>query len=110
MKISDVLWTAANERLWDGRGFIAPNQSRETCCAVSDVLANEFGIYPFPFDPADDEDCDRRAVKVAKFLRGLGLNTDAIGAFGVFRNDEARQGARYAWLMFAAMYAEEQGL
>lgn len=39
----------------------------------------------------------------------MGLKTDVLD-FQTFIPGDARQGARYAWLKFAALIAEEQGV
>lgn len=43
-------------------------------------------------------------------LRELGLNPDSCRQFDEFHTGEERQQARYNWLKFAALIAEEQGV
>lgn len=99
MKLSDVLWNAANEFLWDGAGSVfAPvgGINIYSCCAAQEAC--------YGTDASVDE--------VEQFLKSLGCPIGSERAFsrsyyksvsGIF------QGHRYAWLMFASMYAEELG-
>lgn len=103
MKLSDLLWKAANEHLWDGKGA-PPLSYREafSCCAVfdaaNDALPDGAARYGDDWWPARD------------FLADLGCPTASLSAFSDFANGPERQGARYLWLIFAAMIAEEEGL
>jgi hypothetical protein len=103
--ISDVLWRAANEFLWDGRLPIPSRLDRDrremySCDAVyRAAMAN---------GSSDAWDTYRAANS---FIRSLGCPTYSMYAFRhkELESDEKRQGARYLWLVFAAMIAKEQG-
>ncbi len=91
MKVSEVLWKAANEELWDGedRGWEDNPYDLEYSCYAIKAVA--YGVN----------------TPVMDFIVELGVNSDSVRVFNEFEEGEARQGARYAWLMFASMYAEE---
>lgn len=91
MKISEILWKAANECLSD---LIDSRGQVYSCNAVAAVLGK--GIA---------DECQNHPAM--KFLRILGCNTRG-AQWHEWTHDE--QQARYAWLMFASMYAEELGL
>ena len=92
MKISEVLWIAAND--WLADGLSDEGLTYFSCCAVDEAA------YVDPF----------LGTVARKFLRSLGANTRSNSEFSEFQVLEDRQGARYAWLMFASMYAEELGI
>lgn len=94
MKISEVLWVAANEYLWNGVD-IYHRKDEFSCLAVG---------------AADGLFWDYKNSEAVKFLKSLGCPIGALGSFKNFKYGTERQGARYAWLMFASMYAEELGL
>lgn len=94
MKISSILWKAANERLsWDGWWWPGTNDEF-SCLAVRKVTR------------AGLKDKD----KASKFLASLGVDPDAGWLFDEFPEGEVRQGARYLWLMFAYEVAKSEGL
>ena len=87
-KFSDILWEAANEKLWDGEGY--GWRIREYSCeAVWRIVGS---------DPILD------------FLEELGVQTNSIFQMEEFSYGPERQAVRYCWLMFASMIAEEWGL
>lgn len=95
MKISEILWRAANEHLWDGYGDDL-DAIIYSCDAVDKAATGRVvGSY---------------RCGACAFLRELGCTSDAMYLFNEFKSGPKRQGARYAWLMFASMYAEELGL
>lgn len=96
MKISDILWEAANNHLWDG---VEPTPSLTTTFSC-DTVHNICDIHG---DPGDHLRC-------RDFFMELGLNPSSLSAFDEFQEGEEQQGARYLWLMFAYTYAKEQGL
>jgi hypothetical protein len=49
-------------------------------------------------------------VNVVAFLESLGCHCNRVTEFDQFEAGPERQGARYAWLMFAALIAEEEGI
>lgn len=92
MKISEALRLAAEEQLWDGgEGGLL---SEFSCSAVNAAAAY-----------TQQEIDDLRA-----FLEKLGCPPSSPLAFNEFLRGEARQGARFLWLHFAALIAEEQAL
>lgn len=98
--IAETLHYAADECLWDGRwdGRSRGHISKYSCDAVH-LAAFDLGL----------SECKRKAMFTG--LRRMGVDTRGLLQFSDFVNDSRRaQGARYAWLKFAAMIAEEQGV
>lgn len=91
MKLSTRLRKAANEKLWDGYGSCIGREIY-SCIAVDEVRG------PGAHD-----------VVAATFLADMGVHINGLNEFKEFRLGPERQSVRYAWLMFAAMYAEELG-
>jgi len=97
-RISEVLWKAANECLSDG---------------ISDFYGSEYSCLAVENELMARGDCmsftEFQRSPVAGFLRSLGCPIGSMHAFSrrAFPSSIARQGARYAWLMFASLYAEE---
>ena len=103
MKISKILHLAADEYLWCGTP-LTNCIMRYSCCAIEEAIFGRYGmICPSPrgieiFDNTFD------------FISSLGLVNSCHQQFGEFEDDEQCQGARYLWLKFAALVAEEEGL
>lgn len=96
IKISEILHMAADEYLWDGHGsFFDQPLSRYSCDAIRRVSIEV---------PLDIED------SIFEGLQNMGLDTESCDQFDEFKNAIDRQAVRYAWLKFAAMIAEEQGV
>lgn len=98
MKISDVLWIAANEFLstTDGMELVdGHSRSKYSCCAVESVCEKSLNSVRNPY---------------IKFLRELGVKTGGCCEFKEFKPGEQRQGARYLWLMFAYEVALSEGV
>jgi hypothetical protein len=93
--IAEVLHRAADEFLWDG-------ESQRTW--DSDYLYSCDAIFAGLNLPANI----RTRIKLG--LIEMGLDAEDFYHFDDFRAGPQRQGARYAWLKFAAMIAEEQGV
>jgi hypothetical protein len=96
-KISEILHLAADEYLWTGYSKDPRNLSIYSCFAIDLAI----------------DDLDLSASRTGKLFKGLGemgLDIGSITAFEEFRYGPQRQAARYAWLKFAAMIAEEQGV
>jgi hypothetical protein len=61
----------------------------------------------------EEKDAEESRVlfrRIEKGLSNMGLDLKAFNCFCEFPMGVERQGARYAWLMFAADIAEEQGV
>jgi hypothetical protein len=100
-KISEILHLAADKYLWDGSsGFFHPNgrywTEEYTCNAVGAAI----------------QDLNAWYMESATFggLVNMGVNTGSSFEFKEYKDDPQRQSARYNWLKFAAMIAEEQGV
>jgi hypothetical protein len=95
VKLADVLWDAANERLWSGEGtsWLRHYQNTFSCCAVADA-------------------CDSFVSEevVIQFLRRLGCPVRSENQTFGTRDVKARQGARYFWLLLAMHVAEDEGI
>lgn len=95
MKISEILWCAANEHLAPikRRRFHHGFEMEHSCDAV---------YYT----------CQLRGAKrgALAFLESLGVETDSLFQFKEFRSGSERQGARYLWLDFARLVAEDEGI
>lgn len=91
-RISEILWDAANLWLSDGSESLEFSEFHAYTCYA--VIAAEDESYP-----------DKSNACV--FLKRLGCDCGSGRQFDEFSFGEQRQGARYAWLMFASMYAEE---
>jgi hypothetical protein len=93
--IAEVLHRAADDFLWDGRECTSGGVAA-SCFAVEDA-ANVIGVSADLLDRCFDG------------LKAMGVDVSKFD-FDDFRDSPERQGARYAWLKFAAMIAEEQGV
>lgn len=93
MSIADVLHRAADEFLWDG---IAPVMSQDYSCAALYLATGPGWTYEY-------------RVALAG-LRNMGVDVGSYGEFDEFPEGPERQAARYMWLKFAALIAEEQGV
>lgn len=88
MKISEILRKAANEHLWDRTGRLGEKEIY-SCDAIACVGANSW--------------------EAIRFCQSLGLNSYSLSAFNEFESGPKRQGARFLWLHFAALVAEDMG-
>jgi hypothetical protein len=95
--IAEVLHRAADKFLWNGSGRNPIRIPTCSCFAVAAALGRDPEDYK-PFGP------------VYTGLRRMGVDPFEIGLFDEFEYGPERQAARYAWLKFAAMIAEEQGV
>lgn len=96
MKISDALHEAADNHLWDGIGFDTWG-SGYSCFAVDDAL-RKLAVH------------HTVEQSIFKGLEEMGVDIERTDQFDEFPEGEQRQAARYNWLKFAAMIAEEQGV
>ena len=96
VKLADVLWRAANERL-DPIGLVweCPPLEHYSCCAVARVI---------------DSTTDCLPPKVDKWIGGLGCDTGSDGFSWDFERGSVRQGVRYMWLLLAMHVAEDEGI
>jgi hypothetical protein len=101
MKISQVLHKAADKHLaHDYESYIhhAWIKERFSCCAVELAVGNNLELE----------------YRVKAGLKEMGCPTGSSYAFSDMgyndELDEDTQGARYMWLKFAALMAEEQGV
>jgi hypothetical protein len=107
IKISKILHQAADKYLWNGIGGRCPSGKAEYSCE-----AVMFRLYELGY-----EDWYELRLRIFDGMQRMGLNTHSLSAFDEFENQDnfvratpASQGARYAWLKFAALIAEEQGV
>lgn len=89
MKVSEILRRAARENLWDGRSHIHARREFSFHAVI-------WAVEGWPKDALE-------------FLRSLGVGRDG-NQFNEFRYGERRQGARFLWLEFAALVAEDEGI
>lgn len=92
MKLADVLWTAANEVLWDGLG---------------DYDAAPHGVWRFSCDAAASAVAWDDKERVYSFLRSLGCDTEGRHVFEDYESGHERQCVRYLWLLLASHVAED---
>jgi hypothetical protein len=103
--IAEILHNAADkclaskkEQYWVYGG----NKEKFSCCAVDEAYIRLVGSWDYPSDQS-------RAIR--KGLENMGCPIESTDAFDDQREFVAEnQQARYAWLKFAAMMAEEQGV
>lgn len=105
IKISEVLHLAADEYLsvdnYNIWGGCAACRTIYSCDAWDDALhhlLDNSAIHNQLYDV------------IATGQKELGLDTDLMSEFNDIPAGEERQGARYAWLKFCALLAEEQGV
>lgn len=96
--LADVLWEAANEHL-SLDGWYRYGKSLWSCNAVAKAATG---------DP--DAACRQLPKAVAAFLRSLGCRVGFENYTFGQRNESARQGARYMWLLLAMHVAEDEGI
>lgn len=104
MKISEILWRAANENLWPGLPFDSYLSQVYSCIAVAHVELGGAALRRMKWAHA----C--RKSRAIQFLRELGCPIGGSRAFDRFSDSNAAQGARYLWLMFAYEVAKSEGL
>ena len=93
--IAEILHYAADYELW--RGDYCESGESFSCGAIYDAcLFNQV-----PYQVSDN---------IFDGLSAMGLNPTSVTAFFEFEKGVERQAARYTWLKFAAMIAEEQGV
>lgn len=104
VKISEVLHLAADKYLAsDYEEYIDTAKWRFSCCAVGSAIDNLVHDVTYNNTLRDN---------IQSNFESLGLESYTITAFEEFEKGivpEESQGARYLWLKFCAMLAEEQG-
>jgi hypothetical protein len=90
--IAEVLHRAADEFLWNGIREPGGNLREYSCGSAYASCGPSY------------------YKKIKPGLAAMGLDTDSYTEFDELPEGPKRQGARYAWLKFAAMIAEEQGV
>lgn len=100
MKLSELLRAAANEALWNGYRAV--------------FRGDETGIAEYSCNAVMEQEyrCalgDLRGLGAGYFLSTLGVSIGSLSEFDEFAYGIERQAVRYAWLMFAADIAEEEG-
>lgn len=108
--IAEILHLAADKHLaskeeqcWNRGG----DREKFSCCAVNEAVWELWNKDEIVSAGERDELIDR----CSEGLKAMGCpvnSTDAFGDEGEFNAED--QQARYAWLKFAAMIAEEQGV
>jgi hypothetical protein len=91
MKISDILWKAANEHLCSG--WVSFNTGELYSCIAVELAAG-----------------GKQVADAHRFLASMGVDVQGYGQFSEFAAGSERQGARYLWLMFAYEVAKSEGL
>ncbi len=104
-KISDILFIAANEYLWDGSWIRPANLQQYSCTAIFFTLAKLKGVRVCDIPT---QNAKWRGIK--KGLQEMGVRCSSYTQFCDFNTMEQIQQARYAWLMFAHDIALEQGV
>ena len=102
-KISDILFIAANEYLWDGVHKTNMDVDSYSCSAIMR------SIYYLVGDVRKSTLYTQR-VDLFHGLTEMGVDCGSSSEFDQFKNYMDRQQARYAWLMFAYEIALEQGV
>lgn len=112
MKISEVLRDCANNRLWDGTNFNERLDVSQSQCEIDSAFQQGKKTYSCDtFHPEYNYQVSFSFKReIENFLASLGLPWRSRNAFEEFEAGEERQSVRYAWLMFAADVAEEEGL
>jgi hypothetical protein len=108
--IAEILHIAADKYLaskesqqWKYGGC----KDKYSCCAVSEAVHDLYNNFKI----GSRYDYFETIERIYQGLRAMGCPTGSLEAFND-RNEfnEENQQARYAWLKFAAMMAEEQGV
>ena len=91
LEFAKTLRSAADVYLWDGS--VGGSGFAYSCSAASKAaFATDTSMWA-----------------IFNFLRSLGVDTEGHHEFDEFPHGPIRQGARFLWLDFAALYAEELG-
>lgn len=111
VKISKVLHLAADKYLEDCSYEKTEKYSkrRYSCSSIKEAIKNIYNCELRHID-ADDEMAPAKLwLRIESGLSELGLKTESTNAYSDFHGMfEEIQGARYLWLKFCALMAEEQ--
>ncbi len=104
--IADVLHYAADRCLSANSALPSwpAGKMRYSCDAINEACNKLYKNAPNWYERQD------MVNQTMKGLRKMGLSTKSLSAFDDIPFGTERQGARYAWLKFCAMLAEEQGV
>lgn len=109
--IAEILHIAADKYLVSKQSEVASwgngCKQKFSCCAVSEAVYNLHKHFKID----SGYNCLEVLDRIYEGLRAMGCPTNSFEAFND-RNEFSpeNQQARYAWLKFAAMMAEEQGV
>jgi hypothetical protein len=107
--IADILHLAADKHLAskDGEWLVNGNKEKFSCCAMSEAVWKLWHEDKIESEVERDDLINR----CSDGLKAMGCPVNSVDAFndGSKFNAENQQ-ARYAWLKFAAIIAEEQGV
>lgn len=106
--IAEILHYAADEKLANKKhqqwGY-GGTKEKFSCCAMEEAVYDLYRGLDL------DDEREEMIVRISKGLEAMGCptsSTQAFGDCGLFVAEN--QQARYAWLKFAAIMAEEQGV
>jgi hypothetical protein len=104
--IADILHYAADHKLEHDLDVLdvcdGPTE-KYSCCAIEAAVEDLLGWEALYYGGIYTD--------ILKGLTAMGLDTSSLSAFGQWRyNGHDVQQARYGWLKFAALIAEEQGV
>lgn len=108
--IAEILHLAADKFLASEESeewYHSGNKEKFSCCAVIEAVHHLYSNYKIK----SEHDCQKLIERIFKGLKAMGCPVNSTDAFG--DNDKVNaenQQSRYAWLKFAAMIAEEQGV
>ncbi len=98
--IAEILHHAADVCLSGDQSWYGGKRTF-SCCAIDLAVLNLVPGY----------NAQIKMIRVIKYgLCELGLKTSSLTEFSEFTYGRKQQGARYAWLKFCALLAEEQGV
>lgn len=105
--ISEILHYAADKKLasrYIDQLYVGGNKEKFSCCAMHEAVIDLNRTFTF-------NEVDEVVTRISEGLEEMGCPVSCLNAFndnGEFK--EENQQARYAWLKFAAIIAEEQGV
>lgn len=108
-KISEILHLAADKCLWHPNTSPRTGyESEHSCIAILTAMTQNYDAnYVFW------KQYSQEFKRILEGLKNMGLRTDSYGEGTIFNKCKTyaeAQETRYAWLKFAAMLAEEQGV